>query len=199
MTGADARTLAVYDAGAGEYAARFGLKPEDDAAFAAFTAVLPEGPVLDLGCGPGTWAAALIAAGRAVEAWDASPGMVQAARARGVPARVATFDALDGEGVHAGIWANFSLLHAPRADLPCHIAAIARALVPGGILHLGMKTGTGAARDGLGRLYTYVTEAELTGLLTGAGLSVLSRRTGESVGFDGTAAPWIILLARRDG
>lgn len=196
---ADARTLAVYDAHAGSYADRLAMTPEDDAGFAAFAAALPPGPVLDLGCGPGTWAAALMAKGRAVAAWDASPGMVAAARARGVPARLAGFDALDARAEYAGVWANFSLLHAPRAALPGHIAAIRRALVAGGLLHIGMKTGTGAARDALGRLYTYVTEAELDGWLAGSGFTILRRETGASPGLDGATAPWIVLLARADG
>jgi|AACY02.3.fsa_nt_gi Trans-aconitate methyltransferase len=194
----DSQTIALYDARAADYAARLGAIPEENAAFLRFAAALPPGRVLDLGCGPGTWSAAFLARGLTVDAWDASQGMVDAARAQGVRARVATFDDLKSANAYAGIWANFSLVHAQRAALPRHLGAIARALQPAGVLHLGMKTGTGAARDSLGRLYTYVTEAELQTLVTGAGLSVLQSETGESPGFDGTVSPWVTLLARRD-
>lgn len=46
--------------------------------------------VVDLGCGPGNLTESLIRRwpGAEIEAWDSSPEMVDAARARGVPARV---------------------------------------------------------------------------------------------------------------
>lgn len=46
--------------------------------------------VVDLGCGPGNLTETLIRRwpGAEIEAWDSSPEMVDAARARGVPARV---------------------------------------------------------------------------------------------------------------
>ena len=60
-------------------------------------------------------------------------------------------DEIDGEDLYDGIWANFSLLHAPRAAFPLHLMALKRAIKPGGLLHLGMKLGEGEGRDGLGR------------------------------------------------
>lgn len=195
----DAQTLAVYEAQAEAYAARFDRVPAEDGAFRAFLDALPaEGPVLDLGCGPGNWASGFREAGRTVEAWDAAAAMVDAARARGVDARQATFDDLAAEAVYAGIWANFSLLHAPRAALPGHLAAIRRALRPGGAFHLGMKTGAGEIRNGLGRRYTLVGAAETDAMLAEAGFAVLRRHAGQSEGLDGTVAPWLIRLARRD-
>lgn len=190
----DARTIALYDAEAEAYASRFAA-PQP--ALAAFVAVLPPGGrVLDLGCGPGTSAAAMLAAGLAVEAWDAAPGMVAAARRRGVDAREATFAELDVARRYDGVWANFSLLHAPRDEMAGHLAAIARALRPGGHLHLGLKLGSGTGRDGLGRLYTYYGRDEIVGLVQAAGLTVVGERTGEDAGFDGTLSAWITLLAR---
>ena len=34
----------------------------------------------------------------------------------------ATFDDISGTDLYDAIWANFSLLHAPRADMPRHLA-----------------------------------------------------------------------------
>jgi SAM-dependent methyltransferase len=191
----DARTVALYDAEAAAYAARFDAAPGP--ALEVFVAAMPAGGrVLDLGCGPGRSAAAMLAAGLRVDAWDAAAGMVAEARRRGVDARQARFADLSAENVYDGVWANFSLLHAPRSDMPEHLRAIATALVPGGHLHLGLKLGRGEGRDSLGRFYAYYGEDEIAALVEGAGLAVLSRRTGRDTGFDGTEAAWITLLAR---
>ena len=42
-------------------------------------------------------------------------------------ARQARFDELEVQGVYDGIWANFSLLHAPKSEFPGHLARIRRA------------------------------------------------------------------------
>lgn len=197
----DEQTLAFYDRAATDYADRFANKGKADRDMQAFMSELPEGGlVLDLGCGPGRSAALLRDAGYAVEAMDASEGMVATARARyGVEARLGTFDDLDAAGRYDGIWANFSLLHGARAEMPRHLAAIHRALKPAGVLHLGLKTGTGEIRDDLGRLYVYYTPDELDGLLDGAGFDVIGRREDEMTGMAGTKDPFIILRARRRG
>lgn len=163
----------------------------------AFLDGLPDvADVLDLGCGPGNAAAYMAARGHRVEAWDASPEMVALARERhGLPARVAQFRDLSGTSRYDGVYANFSLLHAPKTDMPGYLARIAAALRPNGRLHLGMKTGTGERRDVLGRFYAFYTEDDLNELLGDAGLTTTYRRTGQDAGLDGTVAPWIILQA----
>ena len=108
-----------------------------------------------------------------------------------------TFDDIDAEAAYDGVWANFSLLHAPRADLPRHLAALHRALRPDGLLHIGMKIGTGEGRDRLGRLYTYVTVDELRALVEEAGFDVLTTDEGDERGLAGTVDPYVTLCARR--
>ena len=193
----DPETLAVYEARAAEYADRF-VEAEDADLRAFVEGVAPGGRVLDLGCGPGRSAALMREAGLAVEAWDAAPGMVRVARERhGVEARVASFEDLDAEAAYDGVWANFSLLHAPRAEMPSHLAAIARALRPGGRLHLGMKTGEGERRDPLGRLYVYWSVAALRTALEGAGLRALGCREGMAEGLAGPSEPFAVWTAER--
>jgi SAM-dependent methyltransferase len=194
---ADARTIAVYDTKAGEYADRFASAgPDRD--LRAFIAALPQGArVLDLGCGPATASAFLRAAGHVPDPVDASASMVALANARhAIGARLATFDDIRAGAVYDGIWANFSLLHAPRADLPRHLTALRRALKPGGLLHIGMKTGTGEARDRLDRFYTYYGRDELLPILMQAGFAVTGVREGRDRGLAGTDDPFIIVLAR---
>lgn len=192
----DPETIRLYDARAKDYASvTEGNGP--DATLRAFLAALPpKARVLDLGCGPGRSAGILAAAGHKVEAWDASEGMVAlAAEQPGVTARLADFNALTAQATYDAIWANFSLLHAPRSDMPRHLAAIRRALTPGGLAHVAVKEGTGSQRDILGRLYTYYTEAELSLLLTQAGLTPGPFRHGEDLGLDNVMAPWISVTA----
>ncbi|MEM8632736.1 MAG: class I SAM-dependent methyltransferase [Pseudomonadota bacterium] len=193
---ADDSTIKFYNENADQYRARF-AKNEPNAALAAFIDMLPAGAhVLDLGCGPGNSAAMMNAAGLTAEGWDASEEMVAVARETfGVEARCARFSDLDADGFYDGIWANFSLLHAPREEMAGHIAAIHRALKPGGVFHIGLKTGTGKARDQLERLYTFYTVAELEGLLTGAGFRIAAQREGVSRGMAGTEDPFVIMLA----
>jgi SAM-dependent methyltransferase len=192
----DRETLAAYAARLDDYA-RMTDAQADDPGLAAFIAALPAGArVLDLGCGPGRAAARMAAAGLTVEATDAAPGMVEmAARTPGVTARLASFDDISGTDLYDGIWASFSLLHAPRADMPRHLAALRRALKPGGLFHVGMKTGTGERRDSLGRFYAYYTGDELHALLNAAGLLPVASRTGRDAGLEGAPEDWITITA----
>ncbi len=195
---ADDKTIAIYDEKAQEYAELVSRGTPDAALQAFIDAVPPGGRVLDLGCGPGNSAAMMRDAGLQAEAVDASPGMVALARETyGLDARVATFDDLSGTAIYDGVWANFSLLHAPREDLPKHFDAIAEALRPGGVFHIGMKTGADMARDSIGRQYTYVTVEELHGLFSNAGFEVIKETTGEGVGLDGSVAPWVVMLTKK--
>ncbi len=195
---ADARTIAVYDAKAADYA-RLVDSGGPDQTLRDFIAALPEGArVLDLGCGPGGASAHMRDAGLDPDPVDASPAMIALAKERfGLEARLATFDDISGEALYDAIWANFSLLHAPRVDLPRHFTALAHALRPGGLFHVGLKTGTGEARDSIDRLYTYVTVEELHRLFTDAGLAVLSTREGSEKGLAGTDDPFVLCLARK--
>lgn len=193
----DAETLRIYDSHAAEYAAKNSDYLSKDPRLHAFIAACPSGGrVLDLGCGPGTSAAVMAQAGLKPDAMDASSEMVALAGAHiGVNARQATFDDISGTGIYAGIWANFSLLHAPRSAMPRHLAAIKTALSGGGAFYIGLKLGKGEARDALGRLYTYYEEDELKDLLATAGFTVLNCTFGKTEGLDGSLAPWISVAA----
>ena len=195
---ADPRTIAVYDARAGDYAERFeATRP--DRHLQAFIDALPHpARVLDLGCGPANASAFLRAAGHDPDPVDASPAMVALANDRhAIGARLASFDDIDAVAAYDGVWANFSLLHAARADLPRHLAALHLALKAGGLLHLGMKTGTGEGPDALGRFYCYHAVGDLRDLLTDAGFAVLAETQGAETGLAGTRDAFVILLARR--
>ncbi|MBS8226230.1 class I SAM-dependent methyltransferase [Vannielia litorea] len=190
-------TLAVYDARVEDYVAMSAaVKERKD--LEAFLSHLPPGArVLDLGCGPGASAAVMAEQGFEVEALDGSSEMVARAEAiPGVTARQARFEDVDGRAVYDGIWANFSLLHAPRAEFPGHLARLHTALKPDGWLHLGMKLGEGEGPDSIGRFYCYYGEAELDGLLAAAGFVPRARRVSRGKGLSGQVDDFICILAQ---
>jgi len=190
----DAETIAIYDRKVADYLEMIS-DGWDDPSVAAFLARLsPGAAILDLGCGPGKTAAAFRKMGFQVDAVDASAEMVRLARERfDIPARQAAFADITGEDAYDAVWANFSLLHAPKANMPNHLAALHLALRKGGILHIGLKIGTGEARDSLGRFYAYYTREELEGLVQDAGFSLLDCQLGRGAGLSGEISDWIIL------
>ncbi|MBK0326384.1 class I SAM-dependent methyltransferase [Rhodobacteraceae bacterium F11138] len=193
----DPRTLAVYDSRSSDYARMMEREAETDPMIARFIAACPAGGrVLDLGCGPGHYARRMAQAGLRTDALDASAAMVDMAlRQPNVSARQGRFEDLNARGVYDGIWAYFSLLHAPRSVLPDHLAGIAAALKPGGVLFMGMKRGSGSKRDSLDRYYEYYQREELETRLTDAKLTPVAHWTGKAAGLAGHPEGWIVIHA----
>ncbi len=192
----DPETLKVYAAQAEDYV-NLATAEDPAATLDPFLDALPRGAaILDLGCGPGHLAAVMRDRGFAVTGTDACPQMTRIAHETyGLQIRVADFADLDDVAAFDGVLASFSLLHAPKAQMPSLLAAVHRALRPGGQLSLGLKLGEGEARDRLGRFYAYYSDPEISALLARAGFSVTGRTTGSGTGLDGTVAPWIVLRA----
>ncbi|UWQ96088.1 class I SAM-dependent methyltransferase [Rhodobacteraceae bacterium M385] len=192
----DDQTISVYQTRAAGYA-DLGITPTQATALQVFSAALPsKAHILDLGCGPGLHARALMDLGHSVDAIDATQAFVDAAQSIGVAARLATFDDITAHNAYDGIWASFSLLHAARADVPRYLAALAHALSPGGTFFLGMKTGSGESRDAIGRHYCYFTAEELERMLTDLGLTITHRVDDAEAGFAGTVDPYTLLHAK---
>lgn len=194
----DEETIRIYDAKAGDYASRFTVE-EPSESLRNFMALLPKGGrVLDWGCGPATSSHHLRKAGFAPDPLDASAEMVAMARERyGLDARLGTFDSPLPQQNYHGVWANFSLLHTSRDDLPNHLQSLNDALLPDAVFHIGMKRGKGESRDRFGRFYTFYETAELTGLLEAAGFEVLAITEGEEAGLAGSIEPFVIVLSRK--
>jgi len=105
--------------------------------------------VLDLGCGDGALTEKLAASGCDVVAVDASPEQVAAARARGLDARVHRAEALPFAAEFDAVLSN-AVLHWVK-DQPAALAAIHRALKPGGriVAELGGAGCVARIRDAL--------------------------------------------------
>ena len=196
----DEKTIAFYDTAAEHYA-NLTDTGSPSASLVAFMALLPEGgQILDLGCGPARASVHMRDAGFRPDPVDASQGMIDLANeAHDIGARKLTFDEVDSVDAYDGVWANFSLLHAPSNDLPRIFRSLAAALCSNGKLHVARKVGTGEARDKIDRLYSYVSPSELHALLIGAGFEVLHTEEGHEVGCAGTDDPFVAVRARKNG
>lgn len=159
----------------------------------------PGATILDLGCGVGDSAARMRDAGFDVSCMDASPDMAAMAEEQhGLDVDVASFDELAAETKYDGIWASFSLLHAPRAEMPENLARIHRALRPGGVFYMGLKMGGHEARDAAGRFYAYFGEEELVAMLGKAGFTPVAIEQDSVVGLLGQPEACIHITSRLD-
>jgi ubiquinone/menaquinone biosynthesis C-methylase UbiE len=140
-------TRASYDTVAVDYAellrTEFATKPWERSVFAAF-AELAQGPVADIGCGPGRVTAHLASLGLDVSGIDLSPEMVALAR-RTYPSlrfeegSMMALDLADNE--LGAILAWYSLVHTSPEQLPVAFAEFHRVLAPGGHLLIAFKVG----------------------------------------------------------
>lgn len=193
----DRETIEVYGAKAADYE-NFGITSVQIRGLEAFADGLPKGAlVFDLGCGPGLHSAWLLERGFAVSGLDATPEFVEAARARGIDARVGTFDEVSEVAVYDAVFASFSLLHLPRAEFPEALGRAARAVKAKGRIYLGMKTGDHDHRDAMGRFYGFHTVAELTAHLGAHGFAVTWSEEGAEAGLAGSVDPFVLMVADR--
>ena len=99
-----------------------------------------DGPVLDLGCGPGHWTARLRALGADVTGVDLVPAFVAHARTAhpGTTYRLASMTELDApDGSVAGLLSWYSTIHLPPGELDAVLGGFRRLLAPGGVLVVG--------------------------------------------------------------
>ncbi|MFD7155304.1 methyltransferase domain-containing protein [Kribbella sp. NPDC059898] len=121
--------------------------PFEAGALDYFAALVPDGPVGDLGCGTGRITTYLAGLGLDVFGMDLTPGMIEVARREYPDLRFEVgslfdLDLKDDELAAALAW--YSLVHTPREQLPTAFAELFRVLRPGGVLVHGFKTGEGS-------------------------------------------------------
>ncbi|MEH0970237.1 class I SAM-dependent methyltransferase [Micromonospora sp. CPCC 205546] len=210
-------TRASYDAMAAEYAAQFqdalADMPWDRAVLAGFADLVRaagNGPVADVGCGPGRLTGYLHGLGLDAFGIDLSPRMVEIARRAHPDLRFEVGAMPDLELPDAslgGIVAWYSTIHVPDDLLPATFADFRRALAPGGQLVLAFQVGDEPLHltEGFGRSISLSflrrRPERVAELLTEAGLDVRVRleREPETYPFQQERTPHAYLLARRPG
>lgn len=170
-----------------------------------FAALVPPGGlVLELGCGSGLDAPALLGRGLRVLGLDTSTKMLRLARAVDSPtgmALCADMRALPlADNSLAAMLAVGSIHHLPKTEAPRAIAEVSRVLRPGGIFALAIERGSfeGYVEDQEGvagrRWYAYYEAGELEPNVVVAGLTIIDRLVG---GAGAHTAGFISLTARK--
>ncbi|PKQ21830.1 MAG: DUF480 domain-containing protein [Actinobacteria bacterium HGW-Actinobacteria-5] len=145
----DAKVVAAYDAVAPAYAEQFGeelITKPFDVWLLEHIAELNEGPIMDLGCGPGQIAAFLADTGAEVHGLDASAGMVEQARAAypDLDFSVGRFHQLlrpRNAAAWGTILAWYCFVHLAPSELASTLRSVSATLRPGGTLALALHTG----------------------------------------------------------
>ncbi|UUZ58767.1 class I SAM-dependent methyltransferase [Nocardioides sp. B-3] len=172
-------TVRAYDLDAAAYAANGASMPDSVRRdLEAFAERLGAGArVLEIGSGGGRDARLLEEHGLRVRRTDITPGFVALLRAEGHDADLLdplTDDLSTPEGPYAAVWANASLLHVARADLPVVLARLAAVVRPDGLLRISVKAGDGegwSTHGSIGnpRHFTYWRADPLRNVVAGAG------------------------------
>lgn len=194
----DTETIKYYDKSAESYLDKVCNTYPDSDLLSFINSIKSGGTVLDLGCGPGNSSAMMQSAVLNVQASDCSQKMVDIAKNKfNVDAIKAEFKELSEIDLYDGVWANFSLLHAPRSEMLSNLKKINRSLKKKGYLHIGLKIGNGEKRDTLGRQYTYYQPKELKSLLISAGFTINTIRLDMdgAISMTGMIEPFMIVTA----
>lgn len=197
-------TVAAYDRQAADY--REASAPLGEQVRAGLDDLVgrlaPGAHVLEIGSGGGRDARELEARGLRVRRTDVAPGFVALLREAGHEADV--LDPLTDQlvdqrhGPYDAVWANASLLHVARADLPTVLARLARATRDGGVLRLSVKEGDGEGWSthgsiGVPRMFTYWRRGPLESVLQDAGWDV--DHVEQADGLRGER--WLVVVAYR--
>lgn len=183
-------TARAYDAVADDYVVHIYReledKPLDRELLDRFAdAVRGQGPVRDIGCGPGHVTRYLHERGIEIAGIDLSAGMVERARQLnpGIAFSQGDMAALDAQdGAWTAIVLFYSIIHVPRGEVADVLRELCRTLRPGGLLfmafHIGAET---IHRDewwghAVNVDYQLFSTEEMTGYLRAAGFEIDSTR-----------------------
>ncbi len=190
-------TTSFYDDNAETYAARDRKPPT--ARLDAFLAALPDkARILELGCGGGQDCAYMLSKGFDVTPTDGSAELArQAEKLIGRPVKIMRFEELSAHEEFDGVWAEASLLHVFRTDLPGILTLIRSALKQDGVFHASFKAGTAEGHDSFGRYYNYPSMEWLQTLFNAGDWRDISINEVDGGGYDGKPTRWLHLATRK--
>lgn len=156
--------------------------------------------ILELGCGAGRDSEAMIAAGFHLDPTDGVAEIAAIAAGRlQRDVRVMRFDELDASNEYDAVWANASLHHVPRTQLPSILQSIFQALKPGGLHFANYKRGATDSRDVNDRHYSHRTLPDLREIYgSSADWEIVSSLEYEGGGdYEGSNSPWVAITVRK--
>ena len=198
-------TVRSYDRDAAAYVARTATVP--DSVRAALERLAdrlgPGARVLEIGSGGGRDALLAEQLGLAVRRTDVTPAFVALLREQGHACDLLdplVDDLSSPDGPYDAVWANASLLHVARDDLPTVLERLAAVTRPGGLLCMSLKEGDGEGWSTHGtisgpRHFTYWRAEEVSSAVAAAGWSDVAVRSGVA---GSRGETWIELSAVRD-
>ncbi|QOV36377.1 methyltransferase domain-containing protein [Streptomyces ferrugineus] len=213
MTEADflTTTRTFYDAIAEDYATLFkdalAQRPLERAMLALFAELVDgDGPVADLGCGPGEATGHLASLGLPVFGIDLSESMLAIARRDHPGLRFERGSMLEldiPDGTLSGAMSFYSSIHTPVAELPALFAEFHRVLAPGAPLLVAFQAGDEHRHHdrpfGHPVALTFLRRRpeDIAELLTAAGFALVSRTVREpDPAFDETAAQAFLIVRK---
>lgn len=200
LTAISSRTIAHYQRSAEAFqagTADHDVSQNRDALLAAIEGRSPF-RLLDLGCGPGRDLAAFRALGHLAVGLDGCARFVEmAGQATGCEVLLQDFLALElPPDRFDGIFANASLFHVPRRELPRVLGELRVALVPRGVLFVSNPRGDDEEGWHGDRYGTYHTLETWRALATAAGFEELSHYY-RPPGRPRDQQPWLATVWRR--
>lgn len=162
--------------------------------------LLPEGSVIEAGCGAGRDATTLIELGYGYFGTDVSEGMVEYAQKANPEGQFAALSVYDLEPSHSfdAFWCAATLIHVPKKRMNEALRALKGTIITKGLGFISVKEGVGEGmevRDELGGnefFFTYYGQEEFEGVLERNSLEVISFRRQ----FVSSRTTWLIYLLR---
>jgi SAM-dependent methyltransferase len=204
-------TRTFYDAIAEDYAALFrdelANRPLERAMLALFAELVDgDGPVADLGCGPGRTTGRLAALGLPVFGVDLSESMLAIARRENPEIRFEQGSMLEldlPDGTLAGALSFYSSIHTPVDRLPALFAEFHRVLAPGAPLLVAFQAGDEHRHydqpfgHPVSLTFRRRRPEDIADLLRAAGFALVSRTVREPDPALDETSPQAFLIARR--
>ncbi len=191
----DGRTQKYYSSNAEEYFRETVNSFVPQSAEEFLSHIPPNGRILDCGSGSGRDTKYFLDNGYDTDAIDASPELcILASHYTGHPVLCMDYNALDRTEAYDGIWAQASLLHERRENLPSLFSILSCALRKDGVLYCSFREGKTDGREGE-RWYTNMTEESIKPLLP-ASFSVIKVWYSNDVR-PGFSHRWINILLRK--
>ncbi len=154
----DRATLAAYNVDAENFADAWQAQSPPEDLHAIVRQFFGKGATVDIGCGSGREVAWLNATGHAAVGYDASLGMLGAARRRhpSYDFFLGALPELDciASGAFDNVLCETVLMHLPREMIAPAVRRLADIVKPGGTLYLSWRVFGADTRDDKGRLYT---------------------------------------------
>lgn len=181
LTADEETTLRTYNKLAKDWALGHLAPDYWKAELAEFKKLLPEGKILEVGCGGGRDAKELIKLGYDYLGTDISEGLLKEARKLNPGAvflRTSLYD-LDFSEPFDGFWCAAVLLHIPKQRIAEALKRIRHSIKPGGTGFIAIKEGdyegmeTGNDYDGEGRLFVYWQNNEFKAALAANGFETV--------------------------